>query len=136
MMNRRMKKDEAQKDAWIAFVDVVRNFLGCRKADSYKELVRWLLRSYQELGCNKSIKIHFQFSHFEQCSDNLGDYSDEQGESFYQNIKVMEERRKGRCDMKMMADFCWSIKRDKPLKKDKRFSKKRRFKNSTLIYIN
>ena len=70
---------EEEKDAWTAF-DVVHNFPGNRKAENYEEMVRRLLRSYHQLGCNMSIKIHFLFSHLEKFPDNLGDYSDGQGE--------------------------------------------------------
>ena len=116
---------EEKKDAWTAFVDVVPNFLGNRKAENYEETARRLLRSYQQLGCNTSIKIHFLFSHLEQFADNFRDYSDEQGERFHQDLKVMEGRYKGRWDINMLADYCWSIKRDEPLKKYRRVSKKK-----------
>ncbi|UYV67632.1 hypothetical protein LAZ67_5001409 [Cordylochernes scorpioides] len=39
-----------------------------------------------------SIKIHFLHSHLDKFPDNLGAYSDEQGERFHQGMKVMEER--------------------------------------------
>ena len=119
--------NEEEKEAWESFVDVVRNFLGSRKHDNYEEMVFRLIKSYKELGCNMSIKVHFLFSHLEQFPDNLGDYSDEQGERFHQDLKVMEERYKGNWDINMMADFCWSIKRDQPFKKHSRVSSKRRF---------
>ena len=70
---------EEENNAWTTFVDVVRNFLGNRRAENFEEMVRRLLRSYHQLGCSMSIKIHFLFSHLEQFPDNLGDYSDEQG---------------------------------------------------------
>ena len=85
---------EEENDTQTAFADVVPNFLGNRKAENYEEMVRRLLRSYHQLGCNMSIKIHFLFSHLEQFPDNLGDYSDEQGERFLQDLNVMEERYK------------------------------------------
>ena len=56
---------EEEKNPWTAFVDVVRNFLGNQKVENYEEMVRRLLRSYHQLGCNMSIKIHFLFSHLE-----------------------------------------------------------------------
>ena len=68
---------EEEKDTWTAFVDVLCNFLGNRKAENYEDMVRKFLRSYHQLGCNMSIKIHFFFNHLEQFPDNLGDYSDE-----------------------------------------------------------
>ena len=87
---------EEEKDPCTAFVDVVRNFIGNRKAENYEQMERRLLRSYHQLGCNMSIKIHFLFSHLEQFPDNLGDFSDEQDERFHQDLKMMEERYKGR----------------------------------------
>ena len=73
-----------------------------------------------------NIKIHFFFDHLQQFPDDLGDYSDEQGERFHRDLKVMEERYKGRWDVNMLVDYCWSIKSDEPLKKHRRVSKKRR----------
>ena len=87
---------EPEECAWRAFVDVVRNFFGNRKADDYEELVSRLLGSYQQLGSNMSIKVHFLFSHLDKFPDNLGDHSDEQGERFHQDLKVMEDLYKGK----------------------------------------
>ena len=39
-----------------------------------------------------SIKVHFLHSHLDRFPENLSDFSKEQGERFYQDIKVMEER--------------------------------------------
>ena len=74
---------EPEECAWRAFVDVVRNFLGNRKAENYEELVSRPLGSYQQLGCNMTVKVHSLFSHLDQFPDNLGDHSDEQGERFH-----------------------------------------------------
>jgi len=43
-----------------------------------------------------SIKVHFLFSHIENFPENLGDVSDEQGERFHQDIKIMGESYQGR----------------------------------------
>ena len=43
-----------------------------------------------------SIKVHFLDNHLERFPENLGDFSEEQGERFHQDIKVMEERYQGR----------------------------------------
>ena len=64
------------------------------------------------MGCNMSIKVHFLFNHVERFPDNLGDVSDEQGERFHQDIKIMEERYQGRWGTTMMADFCWCLIRE------------------------
>ncbi|UYV72233.1 POLD1 [Cordylochernes scorpioides] len=41
------------------------------------------LSSYQALGVNMSIKVHYLHSHLDKFPDNLGAYSDEQGERFH-----------------------------------------------------
>jgi len=39
-----------------------------------------------------SLKIHFLKSHLEFFPENLGEVSDEHGDSFHQDIMVMEKR--------------------------------------------
>jgi len=48
-----------EKAAWDSFKFVVKGILGNRRAQHYEDLVNKLLRSYQKLGCNMSLKIHF-----------------------------------------------------------------------------
>ncbi|RUS71032.1 hypothetical protein EGW08_021203 [Elysia chlorotica] len=117
----------AEKNAWESFVSVVREFLGNRRSENYKELVQNMLEKYCALGCNMSIKVHFLHSHLDRFPENLGDVSDEQGERFHQDLKVMEDRYQGRWDIHMMADYCWSIQRDCVGKKHSRKSLKRKF---------
>ena len=74
-----------------------------------------------------SIKVHFLHSHLDRFPDNLGCYSEEQGERFHQDIKVMEERYQGRWDTHMMADYCWSLQRDCPHSAHRRQSYRQRF---------
>ena len=52
-----------EQRAWHAFWEVVTGFLGNRRADNYKDLMEELLPSYQKLGCNMSVKIHFLCTH-------------------------------------------------------------------------
>ena len=39
-------------------------------------------------------------------------FSEEQGERFHQDIKTLENRYQERCDMHIMADYCWSLEKD------------------------
>ena len=75
------------------------------------EILNELLASFELLGCNMSIKIHFLFSHLEELSHliNFGDVRDGQGEQFNQSIKVMEGRYQGRWDIHLITDYCWSL---------------------------
>ena len=110
-----------------AFVLVVKNFLGNNKASNYEELITNMLYVFKSLGCNMSIKMHYLFSHIDRFPENLGTMSDEQGERFHQEIKEMETRYQGRWDAAMMADYCWTLKRDIPSAVHTRISKKQKF---------
>ena len=83
---------QIEKSAWKPFKSVVKNFLGNRKAPNYREIVGELLQSYQDMGCNMSLKIHFLDSHLDFFPDNLGAVSDEHGERFHQDISALEKR--------------------------------------------
>jgi len=43
---------------------------------------------------------------------NLGEVSDEHGESFHQDIMTMEKQYQGKWTSSMLADYCWTLKRD------------------------
>ena len=42
------------------------------------------------MGCSMSLKLQFLHSHLDYFPQNLGDYSEEQGERFHQDISEME----------------------------------------------
>ena len=123
---RETEMNEIELASLLSFVEVVQSFLGNRKADNYKDIVQKLLDNFQALGINMSRKVHFLHSHLDRFPENLGDVSDEQGERFHQDIKVMEERYQCRWDKKMMSDYCWCLKRNKPDSRHSRKSKKRK----------
>lgn len=82
-------------NAWNSFVGVVQNFLGNHWSNNYFNIVESMLNLYRDIGANMSIKIHFLHSHLERFPENCGDHSNEQGERFHQDIKVMEDRNQG-----------------------------------------
>lgn len=106
------KLNEKERRAWVAFENISHNFLGNKRAENYEELVQELLSSYQQLGCNMSLKIHFLHSHLDFFPENLGAVSDEHGERFHQDIAHMEKRYNGKWSPAMLADFCWEINRE------------------------
>ena len=114
--------NDIEASAWSSYVSVIENFLGNQKAENYEELVLNMLTNFKNLGTNMSIKVHFLHSHLNRFPHNLGDFSEEQGERFHQDIKVMEERYQGRWDTHMMADYCWSLQRDCSTNQHKRKS--------------
>ena len=46
-----------------------------------------------------SIKLYYLHSHLDRFPENLGDYSEEQGERFHQDIRTMEARYQERWDI-------------------------------------
>lgn len=115
-----------EKKTWNSFESVIKNFLGNHKAPNYKIIVKNLLNNLHKMGINMSYKIHFLHAHLDEFPENLGAFSEEQGERFHQDIKVMETRYQGNCSVNMLADYCWMLKRDKH-SQHKRRSLKRRF---------
>ena len=101
-----------ERDAWLSFVSVTKNFLGNTKADNYVHLANDILEKCKRQNVHMSIKIYFLFSHLDRFPENLGAVSAKQVERFYQDIKVIEQQYQSRWDTHMMADYCWTIMRD------------------------
>jgi hypothetical protein len=93
-----------EKAAWDSFKFVVKGFLGNTRAQNYAELVNNFLQSYQKLGCNVSLKIHFPHWHLDFFSENCGAVSDKHGERFHQDISSVEKRYQGKLNCVMLAD--------------------------------
>jgi len=87
----------------------VKTFLGNHKAPNYREIVGELLQSYQDTGCNISLKIHFLDFHLDFFPDSLGAVRDEHGERFHQDISALEKMYQGQRSARMLADYCWTI---------------------------
>ena len=99
---------------WKSFVRVVKDFLGNTRAQNYERLVHRMLDVSRAQGCRMSIKVYYLHSHLDWFPENLGHMSDEQGERFHLDMATIEERYRGRWDVRMMAGYCWSLTRDHP----------------------
>lgn len=106
------KLNEVERRAWEGFKSICENFLGNNRSPNYVEVVHEFLNAYEKMECNMSIKIHFIHSHLDFFPENLGQMSDEQGERFHQEIGTIEKRFQGKSSIKMLADYCWSLKRE------------------------
>ena len=104
--------NEKEKEAWSSFKNLVLKFLGNDKDPDYKNIVQCMLTAYKEQGCKMSLKVHFLHSHVDYFPENLGAYSEEQGERFHQDVRDIERRYQGRWDVNMLADYCWMLKRE------------------------
>lgn len=101
-----------EKRAWTSFIAVCENFLGNKRSPDYVDVVKELLEAYHAMGCNMSTKLHYLHSHLDFFPQNLGRFSDEQGERFHQEILKIEQRYVGKCTVHMLSDYCWSLKRN------------------------
>jgi hypothetical protein len=82
--------NDVKHQAWTAFIDAVKKLLGNVTDPHYKDSVKNMLEKLRVLGCNMSLKLHFLHSCLDYFSDNLGVFSEEQGERFHQDLKEME----------------------------------------------
>ena len=69
--------------AWEAFKSDCSGFLGNTRVPDYQTCIEKLLKSYEDMGCRMSLKIHFLHSHLNFFPPNLGALSDEHGGRFY-----------------------------------------------------
>ena len=85
------KINETEKEAWQAFQGVIIGFLGNKRNKNYKDLVKKLIKSYQNMGYRMSVKLHFLCFHLDFFQENLSDFSGEHGEYFHQDMEPMEK---------------------------------------------
>ena len=78
--------NETERNEWLSFKRICKDFLGNHKAANCQDVVQELLTSYKATGCNMSLKIHFLKSHLDFFPENLGEVRDEHGERFRQDI--------------------------------------------------
>jgi len=106
--------NETERNTWLSFKRICKDFLGNHKAANYQDVVQDLLTSYKAIGCNMSLKIHFLESYLDFFLENLSEVSDEHPERFHQDILAMEMRYQGKWTSSMFADYCWTLKRYVP----------------------
>ena len=119
--------DTEERKAWLSVNNVIRNFLGNHKSQHYKRYVNEILTEFHGLNVNMSLEIHFLHLHSNFFPGKLGSDSDGNGERFHQDIATIEKRYQGKWTTSSLADYCWSLIRDNPIKKHVRSSKRRTF---------
>ena len=102
--------NETERNEWLSFKRICKDFLGNHKAANCQDVVQDLLTLYKAMGCNMSLKIHFSESHL----DFFPELSDEHGERDHQDILAVEKWYQGKWTSSMLTDYCWTLKRDIP----------------------
>ena len=103
-----------ERKAWLKITEVIRKFLGNRRAVNYKKIVSEMTSSLAVIGVNMSYKIHLLDNHVDSFPPNCGQYSDERG------ISTFECRYKGKNPRHMLAEYCWSLCRKTNVRETKR----------------
>ena len=67
-------------------------------------------------------EIPFMESRLNFFPENIAEISEEHGERFHHDIMDMEKRYQGKWTSSMLADCCWTLKRDVPDAKYRRKS--------------
>ena len=114
--------NETERNAWLSFKRICKDFLGNHKAANYQDVVQDLMNAHKAKGCNMSLQIHFLESHLNFFPENLGKVSDEHGERYYHDIMTTENRYQGKWTSSMLAEYCWTLKRGVPEAKYRRKS--------------
>ena len=109
------KLKRKEKAAWNSFVAVVHGFLGNHKDKNYVKLVETLIKNYSKMGCRMSFKVHILDAHLDKFKENMGAYSEEQGERFHQDIMDFERHYQGVYNENMMGDYIWGLIRESDL---------------------
>lgn len=124
---------DTERAAWQSFKEVCTSFFGNTKNPEYKKIVERMVNAYQNMNCLMNLKLHFMDSHIDFFPENLGHFSEEQGERFHQDLKDVEKRYQGVWDENMLADYCWGLKRDTKVP-HKRKSIRRSFESKKTRY--
>ena len=82
----------AELSAWLPLKSVIANFLCNHRGSQYRKVVDELMENFRQIGARMSVKMHFLRSHLDYFPENWGEFSEEQGEHFHQDISDMEKR--------------------------------------------
>ena len=108
--------DEALNEAELSprksLKSVVTNFLENHQRVEYEKVIGKLLNSFCQLGARMSVKLQFLWSYLDYFPKNCGDLSEEQGEYFHQDTRIIKELYQDRWDVNVFADYCWCLKRN------------------------
>ncbi|XP_066573990.1 fish-egg lectin-like [Amia ocellicauda] len=64
------------------------------------------------MGCRKSLKVYILDARLDKFKENVGAYSEEQGERFHQDILDFERRYQGQYNEYMTGEYIWGLIRE------------------------
>jgi hypothetical protein len=78
-------------------------------------MVETLVENYRRMGCRITLNVHIFYAHLDKFKDNMGDYSEEQGKRFHQDILDFERRYQEQYNENTMGDYIWGLIRESDL---------------------
>jgi len=113
---------EMEKAASKPLKNVTTSVLGNHRADEYCDMLADLVQSCKAMGYNMSLNVHFSDSHLDFFPEKLGTVSNWQRERFHKEVSTMEKQYQGQWSPSMLADYCWTHRRNVPQAKYSRKS--------------
>ena len=128
-------------EAWSSFVNVVKQFLENHKAENHHQLTQNMLKSYERMRCQMSLKMHFLHSHLDFFPANLRavsdeHVSDEHCKRFHQQISIMRNRYQGNFNPNMIGSYCWFLQTETSSFKQQKKEETPKFHLGTSLYGN
>ena len=123
MFDKALSKDELS--AWQSLKN--------NRSVEYEKEIEELLKSFCQLGARASVKLYFLQLHLDYFPKNCGDLSEEKGECFHLDIRIMKECYPGQWDVNFLGEYCWCWKWDEVATEHKRKSLKRLFIHEYLL---
>jgi len=96
--------NETERNAWLSFKRICKDFIGNHKAANNHDVVQGYNMSENPLS---GVTLGFFLRKSQQVSD-------EYSERFHQEVMAMEKQYQGKWTSSMLADYCWTQKRDVP----------------------
>lgn len=101
--------EEGETIAWDNLKAVIEFVLGVQRSDHWRLVVDNMLQSFENIGVNMSLKIHFLHFHQDQFDRQMPSESDEHGERFHQVSANLENWYTGKKLDSLLADLCWNL---------------------------
>lgn len=114
---RRLMKDvefaetlnEEEGIAWDSLKTVLNEVLGINRNEQWRILTDNMLESFNQIGVNMSLKVHFLHNHQDQFETQMPSESDQHGERFHQVSAQLEHWYSAKRLNSLMADLCWNL---------------------------
>ena len=101
------RKSMEKLSAWISLNFAIANFLGYHRNSQYQKEFDELMENFCQIGASMSVKMHCLRSYLDYFLENCGDFNEEQGKHFDQDISDMEKHYQGGWDINFLANYCW-----------------------------